>query len=163
MYCSRDYYYSSRFNQQYEKPTPIAFKFYICNLQLNCFSWFIKCVISFHTYTLKFLALFSFRYVHLAYLVRGTVQIALCMLAVYNLNFHTTQPLCNITNPHTEAHNFLDYLFQCMPHKHVTKRVGHYDLFLLYIDLLLMLDKQYHDSEISESRLGNIKIIRRLS
>ena len=22
MYCSRDYYYSSRFNQQYEKPTP---------------------------------------------------------------------------------------------------------------------------------------------
>ena len=23
MYCSRDYYYSSRFNQQYEKPTPI--------------------------------------------------------------------------------------------------------------------------------------------
>ena len=24
MYCSRDYYYSSRFNQQYEKPTPIT-------------------------------------------------------------------------------------------------------------------------------------------
>ena len=24
MYCSRDYYYSSRFNQQYEKPTPIS-------------------------------------------------------------------------------------------------------------------------------------------
>ena len=23
MYCSRDYYFSSRFNQQYEKPTPI--------------------------------------------------------------------------------------------------------------------------------------------
>ena len=25
MYCSRDYYYSSRFNQQYEKPTPTKF------------------------------------------------------------------------------------------------------------------------------------------
>ena len=25
MYCSRDYYYSSRFNQQYEKPTPVNF------------------------------------------------------------------------------------------------------------------------------------------
>ena len=27
MYCSRDYYYSSRFNQQYEKLTPTSFTF----------------------------------------------------------------------------------------------------------------------------------------
>ena len=33
IYCSRDYHYSSRFNQQYEKPTPfLGFfsKFYRC-------------------------------------------------------------------------------------------------------------------------------------
>ena len=29
MYCSRDYYYSSRFNQQYEKPTPNICKLFI--------------------------------------------------------------------------------------------------------------------------------------
>ena len=31
MYCSRDYYYSSRFNQQYEKPTPKKLQFATIN------------------------------------------------------------------------------------------------------------------------------------
>ena len=34
VYCSRDYYYSSRFNQQYEKPTPILN--YVQHSKFNC-------------------------------------------------------------------------------------------------------------------------------